>query len=138
MANDIIFGLGFVQAITSFMLLVGYLVNNANLIVRKGWRERVAQNEIEMLIEKKELQLLREEQFSELDVNELSISNLRLVLQIEGPYSPVFYNPNTGQRNLGGLSMKFEYYWISLSFLISNGETIFNIMYFVFSIQGLL
>jgi hypothetical protein len=35
------------------MLVVGYLVNNANLIVRAGWRERISINEIEMLIEKK-------------------------------------------------------------------------------------
>lgn len=34
--------------------------------------------------------------------------------------------------------MLFEYYWVSLTFLISNGEFIFNVMYFVFSIQGLL
>jgi hypothetical protein len=33
--------------------------------------------------------------------------------------------------------MLFEYYWISLSFLISNGEFIFTVMYFVFSMQGL-
>lgn len=71
-------------------------------------------------------------------MNDLSISQLRLVLQIEGPYSPVFFNDLTNERNLGGISMKFEYYWISLSHLISNGETIFNVMYFVFSIQGLL
>jgi hypothetical protein len=35
------------------MLLVGFIVNNANLIVRKGWRERIATNQLEMLIEKK-------------------------------------------------------------------------------------
>ena len=34
--------------------------------------------------------------------------------------------------------MIFEYYWNSLSFLISDGEFIFMIMYFIFSIQGLL
>lgn len=40
--DNIIFGLGFVQAITSFMLVVGFMVNSANLIVRAGWRERVS------------------------------------------------------------------------------------------------
>ena len=34
--------------------------------------------------------------------------------------------------------MDFEYYWISLTFLISNNTFLFNVMYFVFSIQGLL
>lgn len=61
-----------------------------------------------------------------------------MVLQIEGPYSEVFYNENTKVRKLGTMSMYFEYYWISLTFLISSGEFIFNVMYFVFSIQGLL
>jgi hypothetical protein len=42
------------------MLVVGFLVNNANLIVRAGWRERVSTNEIEMLIQKKQLKTLRE------------------------------------------------------------------------------
>jgi hypothetical protein len=37
------------------MLVVGYIVNNANLIVRAGWRERNSINDIEMLIEKKQL-----------------------------------------------------------------------------------
>jgi hypothetical protein len=35
------------------MLLVGFIVNSANLIVRAGWRARIQQNEIEMIIEKK-------------------------------------------------------------------------------------
>lgn len=119
--TNIIFGLGCVQLLSSFMLVVGFMVNNANLIVRAGWRERISINEIEMLIEKKQLQGLREAQFSELDVNELNIEQKRLVLQIEGPYSTVFFNEATGVRNFGGISIKFEYYWVCLTFLISNG-----------------
>jgi hypothetical protein len=67
-------------------------------------------------------------------VEVLDIKNLRLVLQLEGPYSTVFYDDASGTRNLGGISMLFEYYWVSLTFLISNGSFIFNVMYFVFSI----
>jgi cell division protein FtsL len=37
------------------MLLVGFIVNSANLIVRAGWRERNATNEVEMVVEKKKL-----------------------------------------------------------------------------------
>ena len=36
------------------MLVVGYLVNNANLIVRAGWRERISINEIEIHIREHE------------------------------------------------------------------------------------
>ena len=71
-------------------------------------------------------------------MEELDISVCRMILQIEGPYSPVFYDEQTRTRNFGHYSMIFEYYWNSLSFLISDGEFIFMIMYFIFSIQGLL
>ena len=94
--NRIIFGLGCVQAFSSFLLVVGFLVNNANLIVQLGWRERVSTNEIEMVIEKRQLQALRESQFSELQVADLDVKQLRLILQIEGPFSPVFLNEATG------------------------------------------
>jgi len=97
------------------------MVNNANLIVQLGWRERVSTNEIEMVIEKRQLQALRLSQFSELKVEDLDVKQLRLILQIEGPFSPVFFNEATGQTTFGGASIKFEYYWVSLTFLISNG-----------------
>ena len=90
-----------------------------------------------MLVEMKDLEKLRKEQLSELNVKEIGISACRMILQIEGPYSPVFYNEFTRSRNFGHVSMLFEYYWISLTFLISNGEFIFTVMYFVFSMQGL-
>lgn len=47
--------LGCTQAVTSFMLVIGFLVNSASLIVKAGWRERVSTNEIEMIVEKREL-----------------------------------------------------------------------------------
>lgn len=119
------------------MLVVGFCVNKINLIVRAGWRQRVTENQIEMLVEVKELGKLRSEALSELDVNQIGISTCRMILQVEGPYSSVFYDEFTRKRNFGHVSMLFEYYWISLSFLISNGEFIFTVMYFVFSMQGL-
>jgi hypothetical protein len=41
------------------MLVVGFCVNKINLIVRAGWRQRVSDNQIEMLVEVKELAKLR-------------------------------------------------------------------------------
>jgi hypothetical protein len=58
-------------------------------------------------------------------------------LQVEGPNSSVFVDETTGKRNFRKLALKFEYYWISLSYLISNGEFIFFVIYYVFSMQGL-
>lgn len=74
-----------------------------------------------MLVEIKELENLRKEQLSELDVHQIGISACRIILQIEGPYSPVFYNEITREKNFGHATILFEYYWISLSFLISDG-----------------
>ena len=136
--DNIIFILGAIQAVSSFVLLVGFIVNSANLIVRAGWRERVSQNERDMVIEKKQLQVTRESSVTELGVQDLTIEQRRVVLQVEGPYSTLFYNELTGERNFGGVTPTFEYYWNCLTFLISNNGTLFNVMYFVFSIQGLL
>ena len=55
------------------MLVVGFMVNNANLIVKAGWRERVSTKEIEMIIEKKQLKTLRDSRFSELCVEDLDV-----------------------------------------------------------------
>ena len=43
MPSQAILYLGSVQAVTSFMLVVGFMVNSASLIVKAGWRQRVAQ-----------------------------------------------------------------------------------------------
>jgi hypothetical protein len=58
--TDVIFGMGAVQAVTSFLLVVGFLVNKSNLIVRKGWRDRIGENQITMMLEKRQLQELRD------------------------------------------------------------------------------
>ena len=78
--DNIIFILGAIQAVSSFMLLVGFIVNSANLIVRAGWRERVSQNERDMVIEKKQLQVTRESSVTELGVEDLTIEQRRVVL----------------------------------------------------------
>ena len=57
--SQCIFYFGCIQGITSFMLVVGFCVNKINLIVRAGWRQRVSDNQIEMLVEVKELAKLR-------------------------------------------------------------------------------
>jgi len=120
------------------MLVVGFLVNNSNLIIIGGWRERVAVNETEMVFEKKLLKEFKSLQIKEITIDDLDIEYLRYVLALEGPTSSIFVNEITGKRNFGNIGMYFEYYWVSLSFLASSGEMIFNIMYFVFSIQGLI
>lgn len=42
--NMIIEYLGYCQLITAFMLLFGFAYNNTDIIVKQGWREKVAAN----------------------------------------------------------------------------------------------
>ena len=39
--------------------------------------------------------------------------------------------------DFGFRAVKVEYYWVCLSFLIADGDFLFSLMYFVFSLQGL-
>jgi inositol 1,4,5-triphosphate receptor type 3 len=91
-----------------------------------------------MLLEKKQLEIMRSSTFSELKVHELDIFTNRIILQVEGPFSTVFWDERTKKREFGSIALAFEYYWISLSFLISNGEFIFFVLYYCFSVQGLI
>jgi len=68
---------------------------------------------------------MRSSTFSELKAKDLDIFTNRIVLQVEGPFSTVFWNETTKQREFGSIVLAFEYYWTSLSYLISNGEFIF-------------
>jgi hypothetical protein len=36
--------IGYLQGITSFMLLVGFFMNQVTLIIRRGWREKIITN----------------------------------------------------------------------------------------------
>lgn len=99
---------------------------------------RITKNTAEMPGVVKQLEQLRTKNFKELTIENLDIGQARMVLQVEGPTSAVFVNVETKERNFGSKALKFEYYWISLSYLISDGEFIFFVIYYVFSIQGLI
>jgi len=71
----------------------------------------------------------------------LSIEEARLLLAIEGPHSPVFTKSSTKDMivyDFGYRAVKFEYYWISVAFMVSDGQFLFNFIYFVLSMQGLI
>jgi hypothetical protein len=54
--EDIIFGLGCVQAITALLQLVFFCVKKIKLTVKARWRQRVNKNQVEMIMELKQLQ----------------------------------------------------------------------------------
>lgn len=57
---------------------------------------------------------------------------------MEGPNSPIFFDVALNKHEFAFKALRFEYYWISLSFLISSGEFLFCLIYWVLSIQGLI
>ena len=108
--------------------MIGFCVNNINLIVKAGWRQRVDKNQASMTLEKKQIEERRSRTFKELKSHDLDITTNRNVLQIEGPYSAVFWDENEKKREFGSIALAFEYYWISLTFLLNNGEFIFFVI----------
>lgn len=87
------------------------------------------------------LDILEEHMGGTIILNELTVSQARLVLAIQGPESPVF-NKRCKETNLmvkdfHYRAVKLEYYWTSLTFIMSNGIFLFTNLYFIFSMQGL-
>jgi len=87
----------------------------------------------------KRLERLSEEKEGPLKVVDLDIGDARLVLQLEGPNSDKFkLNSETEEVSFHYAAVSFEYYWISLSHIIKNGNFIFSVQYLAFSLQGSL
>ena len=57
---------------------------------------------------------------SNISVEDLDLSQARMFLSIEGPYSQVVMT-DENKFNFYYFAVKFEYYWVSLSTLINNG-----------------
>ena len=71
-----------------------------------------------------------------IQIENITIQEARLVLEILGPESSVFKTSNDEGKviyNFGYRAVKIEYYWGSLSYLIADGDFLFALLYFVFS-----
>ena len=80
---------------------------------------------------------MKERTVADLVLKDLTIEEVRLILKMEGPYSPIF---NVGDDNwtFGYKAVSFEYYWICLTFVFQNGMFIYILLYFIQSMQGLI
>ena len=131
--------LGYIQLVSSLTLLLGFCVNNRSLVIQEGWRLRCEQNAVELKADQKRLDRLAEDKEGPLKVTDLDIGDARLVLQLEGPKSDKFkLNSETDEYSFHYAAVSFEYYWISLSHIIKNGNFIFSVQYLAFSLQGSL
>ena len=124
------------QAISSCTLLLGFCVNSRNLVIQEGWRKRIDENQFELRADRKRIEEIFEKDDTIQRAGDLDIGDARLWLQIQGPYAELFMSD--GKRSFGHTAVAFEYYWISLSHLIKNGNFIFSIQYLAFSLQGML
>lgn len=113
-------------------LIIGFCKNKINIIVKSGWRIKTEENKVLMVNEIHTILEPCEPPFGELIATNLPIQATRVLLLTEGPYHKAFMI--NGQRNFGYKAVEFEYKWISLSFLMQNGDFIFNIIYLVNSL----
>ena len=124
------------QAVSAFTILLGFCVNNRNLVIKEGWRKQCTNNQKTMSADLKKIDHKRET-MTEFKAHNLDIGEARLVLQLEGPNSSVFLyedkEKETIRTDMHHLAVKFEYYWVSLAFLMKNGGFIFSIQYLAFS-----
>lgn len=128
---------GYIQLVSSSLLVLGFFINQKNLVIKEGWRKRVTANQMAYQGEVRSIQRMRESSMSNIKIQDIEVYQARQFLTIEGPYSSVFCDED-GKFYFYHNAVKFEYYWVSLSVLINNGAFIFSIQYLAFSLQGLL
>lgn len=129
--------LGYLQLLTSITLVIGFTINRGALLIKSGWREHVQEAATDLADEG-----AREENksFAVVKAKDLPMMEARKILMTQGPEADEFYVPDGDGKavwNLGHLALKLEYYWLSLSFVVGNGEFRFLLIYFTLSLQGL-
>ena len=55
---------GYMQLFSSSFLLIGFFINQKNLVIKEGWRKRIMNNQITMQGEVRQIQRLRENSMS--------------------------------------------------------------------------
>ena len=128
--------LGYCQLGTSFSLLIGFCINKINIILKSGWRNKIAQNKVILASDIKHLLEPLKPPYGDFRIQDLPLDAVRLLLLTEGPDYPAFWSD--GNRNFGFVAIEFEYKWICLSFLMQDQDFIFSLTYLVFSLQGLI
>jgi len=75
-------------------LLICFIFNRNNIIIRQGWRSKIEENKEKMKLDiKYQLQPLIP-QFGELKAKDLPLNACRLLLMTEGPYHEAFIDEN--------------------------------------------
>lgn len=134
--NLIILWLGYAQMITSMTLLIGFMLNKINIIVKSGWRKKCEQNMQKLATDIKYILKPLEPPFGELKAKNLPIQAVRCLMLTDGPYSNAFKDEN-GKTDFVYKAVAFEYRWICMSFIMQTGGFVFILFYLAFSLQGL-
>lgn len=72
--------------------------------------------------------------YGSIKAENLPMDALRVLLLTEGPYHPAW--GGEGKQNFRYTAIWIEYCWVSLSFLMGNGEFLFALVYLTLSVQG--
>jgi hypothetical protein len=108
--------LGYIQLITSISLLMGFCMNKINIILKSGWRNKVATNKEIYIQDVKHILDSIRPAYGDFKIKDLPLDAVRLLLLTEGPEYPAFWLDGT--RSFCFAAVEFEYQWICLSFLM--------------------
>eukprot|EP01017_Pseudomicrothorax_dubius_P023568 TRINITY_DN2514_c0_g2_i1.p1 TRINITY_DN2514_c0_g2~~TRINITY_DN2514_c0_g2_i1.p1 ORF type:complete len:954 (+),score=250.24 TRINITY_DN2514_c0_g2_i1:65-2926(+) len=123
--GSIIDVLGIIQiAVCSIMMVLWFIVAWPP-ILRQGWRTITE----EYTLRRKQLD---EELPKDVNVRELCVSETRELLYCYGPYHRHFHDRH-GKRHFGNWETRVEFWWTSVTILVSNGSFLFYLLYNVFS-----
>ena len=121
---------GYIQIVTSCLMIVFWLVINAPMILRRRWRQAVEDAQVKDEDHEDILAVLGDDY----DICELPLHLVLEVLRRKGPYDPVF-NQN-GKRDYGHVFVRLACYWRNLTFLMSEGKFVFMAFYLIVSVLG--
>jgi hypothetical protein len=127
---------GYIQLASSWILLIGFCINKISIILKQGWRDKCEKNKQLMSHDLKYIMEPLKPNYQDYNIKELPLYAIRNLLLTEGPEYPAFHVD--GKRNFQYAAVEFEYRWICLTFLMKDGDFIFNLVYMLFSLQGLI
>eukprot|EP00347_Sterkiella_histriomuscorum_P021853 403332539 len=133
--GSVIVILGYIQLGTAAILLVGWIINKASLIIKAGWRSYIEENRIKHQSALLKIKNNESGVFGIKKSKDMNLLDARMVLLTQGPDAQEFQND--GKLDLGHVILKLEYLWICASFVIGNGQFKFFIIYLSLSLLGL-
>lgn len=123
--------LGYVQLVTSTLMIIFWIIINGPIILTRRWGEHIKKSKGIGSEPESDEQANGEE---EPDPETLPLNQVLDHLDKKGPYDSLF-NQN-GKRNYGHLFVRLASYWQSLIFMLQEGRFVFMLFYLAVSCLG--